>query len=73
MRRIGVAAGSAITYSARPLQALPARNGEPDWQRVDVLLTEWKPDALIAGLPLTLAGGEQAITRAARGFARKLE
>ena len=72
-RRIGVAAGSALSGGAQPLQALPARNGEPDWNRVDALLAEWKPETLIVGLPLTLDGGEQAVTRGARAFARQLE
>jgi len=71
-RMIGVAAGNRISASAQSLQALPAKGGEPDWQRVDALLAEWKPDALIVGLPLTLDGGEQAVTRGARGFAQKL-
>lgn len=73
MRRIGVASGNAVSASAQPLQALPARGGEPDWTRVDALRAEWNPEALVVGLPLTLDGGEQAITRGARAFAHKLE
>lgn len=72
-RRIGVASGNSISASAQPLQALAARGGEPDWTRVDALRTEWNPEALVVGLPLTLDGGEQAITRGARTFAHKLE
>ncbi len=71
-RRIGVAAGNRVSGSARPLQPLTARGGEPDWTRVDALLAEWKPEALVVGLPLTLDGGEQAVTRGARGFAGAL-
>lgn len=72
LRRIGVASGNRISQSARPLPILMVNAGEPDWSRVDALLAEWKPDALIVGLPLTLGGGEQKITQAARGFAVKL-
>jgi putative Holliday junction resolvase len=71
-RCIGVASGNRISRSARPLAALTARAGQPDWSRIDVLLAEWEPDALIVGLPLTLDGGEQAVTRAARAFADAL-
>lgn len=71
-RCIGVASGNRISRSARPLTALPARAGQPDWSRIDALLAEWKPAALIVGLPLTLDGGEQAVTRAARAFADAL-
>jgi putative Holliday junction resolvase len=72
MRCIGVASGNRISRSARPLAALNARAGEPDWSRVDALLAEWKPDALIVGLPLTLDGGDQAVTRGVRVFADAL-
>jgi len=71
-RRIGVASGNRISQSARPLPALIANKGEPDWVRVDALLSEWQPEALVVGLPLTLDGGEQAITRGARAFASAL-
>ncbi|HET7562785.1 MAG TPA: Holliday junction resolvase RuvX [Rhodanobacteraceae bacterium] len=71
-RRIGVASGNHISQSARPLPILMVNAGEPEWTRVDALLAEWKPEALIVGLPLTLDGGEQAITRAARAFATTL-
>ncbi|MGH8213648.1 MAG: Holliday junction resolvase RuvX [Rhodanobacteraceae bacterium] len=72
-RRIGVATGNRITGSAQPLQALPAKNGEPDWNRIATLVAQWKPEALVVGLPLALDGGEQAITRGARAFASELE
>ncbi len=71
-RRIGVASGNRISQSARPLPALLAQKGQPDWTRFDALLSEWRPDALVVGLPLTLDGGEQAITRGARAFAAAL-
>jgi len=71
-RRIGVASGNRISQSARPLPALLSHKGEPDWPRIDALLAEWKPVALIVGLPLTLDGGDQAITRGARAFADAL-
>jgi len=72
MRRIGVASGNRITASAQPLAVLAAKDGEPDWNRIAALIAEWKPEALVVGLPLSLDGDEQAITRAARAFAGKL-
>lgn len=72
-RRIGVASGNRISQTAQPLPILMVSDGQPDWGRVDALLAEWRPDALIVGLPLTLDGGEQKITRGARAFAAALE
>lgn len=71
-RWIGVASGNRISRSARPLAALPARGGQPDWNRLGALLTEWQPDALVVGLPLTLEGKEQPASRGARAFAAAL-
>ena len=71
-RWIGVACGNRISASARPLAALPAQGGEPDWSRVDALVAEWQPDALVVGLPLALDGGEQRASRGARRFAERL-
>ncbi|MDQ2972583.1 MAG: Holliday junction resolvase RuvX [Pseudomonadota bacterium] len=71
-RRIGIASGNRVTASAQPLQPLFAQGGEPDWRIVDALLAEWKPEALIVGLPLMLDGSDQTITRRARAFADAL-
>ncbi|TAN06191.1 MAG: Holliday junction resolvase RuvX [Rhodanobacteraceae bacterium] len=71
-RWIGVASGNRISQSARPLAALTAQSGQPDWSRVDALLSEWKPEALIVGLPLARDGSEQKTSKAARAFADAL-
>jgi len=72
-RRIGVAVGNRLTASARPLDVIEVRAGMPDWDHLDRLVGEWKPDALVVGLPLALDGDEQPMTRTARDFGRHLE
>ncbi|KRE88560.1 Holliday junction resolvase [Frateuria sp. Soil773] len=71
-RLIGVAVGNAITASARALAALPVRDGRPDWPQLDALRSQWLPDTLVVGLPLTLEGAEQPASRGARRFAAQL-
>lgn len=71
-RSIGVAVGQRITGTARPLQALKAQDGTPDWTAVERLLKEWQPEAVIVGLPLNMDGTEQLLTVRARKFANKL-
>jgi len=73
LRRIGVAVGQSITGSATPLKLVKALDGVPDWPALDRLLKEWKPDLLVVGLPYTMDGSEQEISRRARSFARDLE
>ncbi len=71
-RLLGVAVGNRFTASARGLAAIPVRDGDPDWSKLDALRQEWQPDTLVVGLPLTLDGAEQPASRGARRFAEKL-
>jgi putative Holliday junction resolvase len=68
-RVIGVAIGNRLSGSARALTTL----APGDWPRLDALVVEWRPDAFVVGLPLTLDGDEQAMSRRARAFAVQLE
>lgn len=72
-RQIGVAVGQTVTGSAQPLMVLKARDGIPDWQQIAGLLDEWKPDALIVGLPLNMDGTPSEMSVRAEKFARRLE
>ncbi len=67
-KRIGVALGDDLTGSARPLPAL----APGDWNALDRVLADWRPAALIVGLPLDEDGREQRISTAARRFAEQL-
>ena len=71
-RRIGVAVGNGLTRAARALEVVTNGSHGPDWLRLDTLLREWRPDALLVGLPLTMEGAEQQTSRAARAFAAAL-
>jgi putative Holliday junction resolvase len=70
-RRIGVAYGQRVTGTARAL-AVVANAGTPDWAHVDRLVKEWRPEALVVGLPLTLDGQEQDASKRARAFGAAL-
>jgi len=72
-KRIGTAVGQRLTQSATPLTTIPARDGKPDWQAVSRLIDEWKPDALVVGIPYHMDGSSQEMTVAAQRFCRQLE
>ena len=55
-KSIGVAIGQQLTGTARPLMALKAQDGTPDWSRIEALLKEWLPDRVVVGLPLNMDG-----------------
>lgn len=67
-KRIGVAVGQTITRTARPLDTIQAKEGEPQWEALDKIVHTWKPDALIVGIPLNMDGTEQYLTQAAKRF-----
>lgn len=70
--RIGVAVGQTLTGSASPLSTLDAKLGVPNWDLVQKLLHQWKPVALVVGLPTCIDDTEQYTTAASKGFARQL-
>lgn len=71
-KSIGVAIGQQLTGTARPLAALKAQDGTPDWSKIEALLKEWQPDRVVVGLPLNMDGTEQPLTARARKFANRL-
>jgi putative Holliday junction resolvase len=72
LKRIGVAVGQTITGSASPLGTAPVRGGEPDWDMLGRLIAEWRPGALVVGLPYNMDLSEQEMTGHARRFAEGL-
>ncbi|KGT93847.1 Holliday junction resolvase [Erwinia typographi] len=71
-KSIGVAIGQQLTGTARPLPALKAQDGTPDWSKIEALLKEWQPDRVVVGLPLNMDGSEQLLTARARKFANRI-
>ena len=73
LRHIGVAAGQTVTATASPVTTLRARNGNPGWDEVALLVDHWKPHRLLVGLPLNMDDTESEMSERARGFAAILE
>lgn len=72
-KRIGVAVGQRLTCSATPLVTLDAKQGIPDWNAVQKLITQWSPQALIVGIPTCIDDSELYTTAAAKRFAKHLK
>ncbi|CAB3759953.1 Holliday junction resolvase RuvX [Paraburkholderia solisilvae] len=71
-KRIGVAVGNSLTKSARPLVVVQNRNREYRFAELGRLIGEWKPDALVVGLPMHPDGTPHAMTQQARRFGNQL-
>jgi putative Holliday junction resolvase len=67
LKRIGVAVGEPELRTAHPLSAVSR------FSQIESLVSEWKPAALVVGVPLSVSGEPHAMTRQARDFARRLE
>jgi len=72
LKRIGIAIGNTITGMATPTTTLQSTNNQPDWDAIERLIQEWKPEKLVVGLPLHLDQSESDMTAAARKFAQRL-
>src|SRR5438477_5111245 len=68
LKRIGVAVGEPELRTAHPLPGIPA----PGFDAIEKLVKEWKPAALVVGLPVA-ERGEHALARRVERFARQLE
>lgn len=71
--RFGVAVGQAITETATPLKPISAKDGVPDWSRIEALIEEWQPEAFVVGLPLNMDGSLCEMSFRVRKFANRLQ
>ncbi len=72
LKNIGVACGQSVTASASELPPLKAKDGIPDWNIVEQLLKEWRPDCVVIGLPLNMDGSDSTLSQRARKFGNRL-
>lgn len=71
LKRTGVAFGSRLLGSARPLATVNAE-GDARFAPIALKIREWQPDALVVGVPFHPDGAPHENTRRAQKFARQL-
>lgn len=71
-KKIGVAVGQTLSGTASPLCVIKNVQQKPDWQTIEKLLNEWKPQRLIVGIPLNMYDERQEMTDRAERFMRQL-
>ena len=70
-RRVGVATGNSVTRTATPLTTIAAE-GEARMAAIGALIEEWRPAALVVGVPYHPDGAAHENTERARRFGRQL-
>ena len=73
LKRLGVAIGNTLTKEARPLQIIDSRTNQSRWTGIEKVLKEWKPSALVVGVPRHPDGTAHEMTARCERFARQLE
>jgi putative Holliday junction resolvase len=71
LKRIGVAVGQTHTCTANALETVTA-GSHGGWARIQDLVREWQPRALVVGLPLDQDGAETEMCRQVRKFGEEL-
>jgi putative holliday junction resolvase len=71
VKRTGVASGNSLTRTASP-QASIAASGAARLKAIALRIEEWKPDALVVGIPFHPDGASHENTARAQKFARQL-
>lgn len=72
-KQIGVAVGGSHSGLAEALANIRVGRGGPDWAHISRLIAEWRPDALVVGLPLNMDDSENPLTAAAKTFGNRLQ
>jgi putative Holliday junction resolvase len=70
-KRVGVATGNTLMKLTQPLRTL-ALEGDARFKAIEALIKEWRPDALVIGVPFHPDGAEHDNTVRARKFGRQL-
>ncbi len=68
-KRIGLAVGQTLNHIATPLKVLP--NNKMFFRNLNQEIREWDISQIVIGLPLSMDGEEQEITRQVRNFSKK--
>ena len=71
-KRIGVAVGNSLTKSAQNLPVILNVNEEQRFATITKIVTEWRPDVIVVGLPFYPDGAEHKMTQKARRFGQQM-
>ena len=72
LSQIGIATGNAMTGMASELDTVNAKQGVPQWQKIEQHLKDWSPNLCLVGLPINMDGSESELSSKARKFANQL-
>ena len=73
LRNIGIAIGQNITKSASTFYSLKAKEGRPDWIKLDSIVEEWQPYLFVVGDPFNMDGTKSNFQKRISKFSSELK
>ena len=73
LRNIGIAIGQNITKSSSTFYAIKAKEGTPDWVKLDSIVEEWDPSLFIVGDPFNMDGTKSEFQKKIAKFSTDLK
>ena len=70
--RIGIAVGEIELSTAHPLETITSQTNDDRFKRIAALINEWRPKALVIGLPTHMDGQPDEVTALCRRFGQRL-
>lgn len=71
-KKIGVAVGQTSTNTSSPLKVIFNNHGKVNWDEINSILNEWKPDLIIIGKPLNMDGTKSEVMKKVDKFYNNL-
>lgn len=72
-KKIGVAVGQTETKTSSPLQIVFSKNNTVNWDEIESIVNEWKPNLILVGKPLNMDGSDSDMMGKVDIFYKKLE
>ncbi len=73
LRNIGIAIGQNITKSSSTFYAIKAKEGVPDWIKLDSIVEEWEPGLFIVGDAFNMDGTKSEFQKKIAKFSTELK
>ena len=71
-KKIGIATGQRQTQTATPLVTLKSIDGVPNWDKLAIIIHQWRPEGFVIGCPLHNDQSESKTSLKARAFGQEL-
>ena len=73
VKKIGVAVGQTKTRTSSPLEIIFNKNNKINWNSIQSIVEEWRPELILIGKPLNMDGTDSDIMKEVDIFFKKLE